>query len=102
MSRYAILNEKREVVPVDDVLTWGAWFEKAERRVAETIIGNVRISTVFLGMNNAFHPNDPAGWFETMVFGGKLDQDQWRCETWDQATAQHGVAEALVRAGGEA
>ena len=27
--------------------------------------------------------------FETMVFGGSLDQEQDRCTTWDEAEAMH-------------
>ena len=70
MICYAILNEKREVVPVD-VVTWGKWFEehREDRVVKQEIVGGVRVSTVFLGLDHSFGGGDPL-WFETMIFGG--------------------------------
>lgn len=94
--RYAILNEKREVVPVDDVITWGKWFEKHDRIVKQETIGDVKVSTVFLGLDHSFG-SGPPDWFETMIFNGRHDGYCERCETWDQAEAQHAQAVKLVK-----
>lgn len=43
-----------EPVPADDLLAWATWFEGSvgERRVAETTVGDARVSTVFLGLDH--------------------------------------------------
>jgi hypothetical protein len=78
---YWILDDDGNPVPVDDVLTWGEWFETSieRRRVAqdrdecqEGATREVRISTVFLGIDHAFGGGPPL-LYETMVFGGPLD-----------------------------
>lgn len=68
-------------------------------RVAETEIGDVRISTVFLGMDHRFRDEGPPILFETMIFGGRLDNFQDRCCTWDEAEAMHAEAVKQVRGG---
>lgn len=81
-----------------DVLTWGRWFETADRVVAQTDIPGGIVSTVFLGVNHNFGDGPPI-LFETMVFiDGGDDDSQARCSTWDEAVAQH--AEVLERVRG--
>ncbi len=82
--------EGHEVVPVDDLLEWGSWFETANRHVGLDIFGDVRVSTVFLGLDHNFGNGEPL-LFETMVFGGPLDGEQERYCTWDEAEAGHKV-----------
>jgi hypothetical protein len=56
-------------VPVADVLTWGRWFETADRTVARTAVAaGVEVSTVFLGLDHHFTGHGPPLLFETMVF----------------------------------
>lgn len=99
-----ILNDKHEPVPCDDVLVWGPWFEvTANRRVAETLIGDVRVSTMFLAIDpNFFGDGDPI-LFETMIFAKDashpLHEWQRRAKTWDEALAIHEEACELVRRG---
>jgi hypothetical protein len=59
----------------------------------------VRVSTVFLmGINHRWIDRTDPLLFETMVFGGTMDQAQWRYSTWDQAEIGHqGVIERLLR-----
>ncbi len=74
---------------VEDIFEWGEWFEHADRRVAETSLPNeVRVSTVFLGLDHNFEEGKPI-LFETMIFGGKQDQYQERYHTWEEAEAGH-------------
>lgn len=90
MNRYIL--EGRRIIPCPDILQWGMWFEWGDRRVASDTIGESRVSTVFLGLDHSFGTGKPL-LFETMIFGGPLDREQWRCSTWEEAEAQH--AEAL-------
>jgi hypothetical protein len=52
------------------------------RRVALTIVGDVKVSTVFLGIDHGWGLTPYPLLFETMVFGGPFDdyQDRWTNE----------------------
>lgn len=97
MSDKYILDGKTPVPA--DLMTWAKWFETSDRHVAQDVIGDVRISTVFLGIDHRFGDEGPPLIFETMIFGGPNDQYQTRSATWDEAEAQHAEALALVRSG---
>ena len=71
-----------------DINTWAKWFETADRVVAKTKIGDSTVSTVFLGIDHSFGDGPPL-LFETMVFGGPLDDECERCSVWNQAEQQH-------------
>lgn len=59
----------------------------------------IRVSTAFLmGINHRWLDDAEPLLFETMVFGGTMDQAQWRYATWEQAEAGHQkVLEQLLR-----
>jgi len=81
-------------VPCDNVEEWGRFMENTNNRIVrkttiETEIENVEVSTVFLGIDHSFSSNGPPILFETMVFGGPTDQEQWRYVTWEEATTDH-------------
>lgn len=78
-----------------DFITWGRWMQKADRRVAETRDGGVRVSTVFLGLDHRFGKGPPL-LFETTIFGGEHDQYRDRASSWEEAEVMH--AEACVLA----
>ena len=80
----------------EHVIAWADWFEKADRHVASDEIGDVKISTVFIGLDRSFGIGPPL-LFETMIFGGEHDEEQWRCTTWEEAEKQHAHALALVK-----
>lgn len=86
-------RDTHEVFPVGNVLEWASGFEIEVRRVARTelVLGEVAISTVFLGLDHSFslNPNTPPLLFETMIFGGPLDGYQERHSTWDEAYQGH-------------
>jgi hypothetical protein len=97
MSDHYVL-EGHEAVPCD-AMTWARWFEDAgkERIVALTeITPEVRVSTVFLGLDHSFGGPVPLV-FETMIFGGEHDEDQWRYTTWAEAVAGHERAMKVAR-----
>ena len=61
----------------------------ANRKVAESFYENVRVSTVFLGIDHNYNSDKEPLLFETMIFGGALDQWQWRYSTWEEAEVTH-------------
>jgi len=72
-----------------------------EWRVAKTDLpGDVFVSTVFLGLDHGFGRPGPPILFETMVFGGPMDDYQERYATWDEAEAGHERIVALARRNG--
>lgn len=80
-----------EAVPCEDLLEWGRWMEEnhGKRHVGDTQISpEVRVSTVFLGLDHSFGGPAPL-LFETMIFGGPLDQEQERYSNWEEAEAGH-------------
>jgi hypothetical protein len=87
---------------------WSEWLVSSERHVAETQVGPLWISTVFLGLDHSLSLNSRDDdhmpiLFETMIFGDEEDRYQTRCCTWDEAEAMHvkavDVANGLVAAG---
>lgn len=95
MPQY-ILRGKRPV-EVDDMLTWGRWFESADRHVGETQISKyVKVSTVFLGIDHGFDEDVPI-LFETMIFGGEHDDYTERYTTWEDAEVGHAKAVKLCQ-----
>lgn len=93
MRHWILKNGEPVAVPL---MEWAQWFETADRHVANTMVGDVRVSTVFLGLNHNFHSGPPL-LFETMVFGGKHDEYQERYSTLEGAMQGHERAVAMVK-----
>ena len=87
MSGYYILKNKK-AVQVNNLTEWATQFGKQNKRVAKDTINGVDISTMFLGLDHQYSKGKPL-LFETMVFGGELDQEQERYSTWEEAVAGH-------------
>ncbi len=77
-----------EVVPCEDILEWGQCFESKERIVAQDEIGQVFVSTVFLGVDHGWGSDSEGLLFETMVFGDD-DCRTTRYRTWNEAESGH-------------
>src|SRR3990167_704654 len=94
-ERYILVNGEPQAC--EDLLTWARWFEDAseERIVAQDCIADVRISTVFLGLDHSFGQGEPL-LFETMIFGGSQDQYQRRYSTREAAVSGHAETLKLV------
>lgn len=101
---YYRLDEEHNVVPATRgegiALLEG---DPIERRVGYDEIGDQgvstifrqRVSTVFLVIDHSFGDGPPVV-FETMIFGGRHEGQQWRYVTWDQAADGHReIVEAL-------
>jgi len=70
--------------------------EKLLRVALTEIAEDIRVSTVWLGLDHN-GLGGPPHIFETMVFGGPLDGEQWRYSTEAAAIRGHGQVVALVR-----
>lgn len=92
-----ILQPDHSVVACDDLMVWARTFETTFRNVNQSYIGDVKISTVFLGVDHNYCADGPPLVFETMIFGGQYDQYQERCSTYLEACKQHDVAVRLVK-----
>lgn len=82
------------------LLKWAQQFglTSKDRIVKQDHFGKVMVSTVFLGLDHNWGKGPPILW-ETMVFGGKLDQHQQRCAGGrEQAEAMHEEVVELVKA----
>jgi hypothetical protein len=97
---YWTLDADHKPVPTDDVTVWARFFENMTNRLVDytEITSQVRVSTVFLGLDHRFGGNGPPVIFETMIFGGELDGDTWRYSSWDDAKIGHKGAVRKARA----
>lgn len=96
MDKYIL--DGHEPVLCPDFILWGKWFGTAERILASTELGpDVRVSTVFLGIDHSWGYGPPILW-ETMIFGGEHDEYQDRYSTWDQAKKGHDEAVKMATA----
>lgn len=99
---FYILSGTRPVKCLD-VIAWSEWMTSANRIVDRTSLadpdyGEVVVSTVFLGIDHNYGFGKPQ-LFETMVFGGELDQLMLdRYSTWEEAEAGHEKAVRTVAA----
>ena len=92
--KYILLGKQPILEP--DLLKWALWFEESNRRVMTDImyvmhkkrVMRIVISTVFLGLDMGWKQDAPLI-FETMIFGGPMDGDLDRCDTWDHAEGMH-------------
>ena len=68
-----ILNESGEPELCEDLLTWGRWYERCDRHVDATTVGDLWVSTVFLGIDHDFSGLGPPILWETLTF--RLDPE---------------------------
>lgn len=95
-----ILDENNKPIK-SSVLEAMQWMEDNldKKAVKQESISDVRISTVFLGLDHSFpwdNENKPVLW-ETMIFGGEHDQNQYRYTSYEEALEGHQRAIDLVK-----
>jgi hypothetical protein len=95
-DRYVLVDGKPVYEP--DFMKWALWMEDFNH-IAMNTFGEVQVSTVFLGTDHSYPQGNPTNpiLFETMVFGGPLDQEQERYSTMEEALAGHERYCALVK-----
>lgn len=91
-----MLDADGEPVATDDALVWGVWMESADRHVLDERVGRVRVSTVFLGLDHNWHDTRAPVLWETMIFGGVFDDNQYRYRSRLDACRGHVAAVLLV------
>ena len=63
--------------------------DEANRIVAQNMVGELQISTIFTGIDSNYGEGDPI-LFETVVFGLPGDlRPQWSLSNWEEAMAVH-------------
>lgn len=99
MKQY-ILDRLGNPVEEPDIKKWGEWFQNTEARVVgfNRLPGDIKVSTVFLGLDHSWDGGPPVLW-ETMIFGGEHDSYQDRYTTRDDAIAGHAKALDLAEKG---
>ncbi len=98
MTRGRFILEGREPIPEPDLLKWAKWMEESTRVVKQTELDKeVLVSTVFLGLDQAFDDGEPPVLFETLVFGGDHDGETERYLSWEEAERGHEEMLVLVQ-----
>lgn len=92
IDRY-ILNEQGQPVAEADLMKWARWLEtRSHCIVKQEWVEDVRVSTVFLGLDHNFSKKGPPVLWETMTFSNyaKFKYDCNRCAgNREQAEAMH-------------
>lgn len=98
MSDYYILKEDHTTEPCE-MLDWAMWASSNREKlvVKQETVNDVKVSTVFIGLNHAFLGQGAPLIFETMIFGGPHDQYQERYCTWEEAEEGHERALKLAK-----
>jgi hypothetical protein len=97
MIRWYILDDENKPVP-STITEYVEWEEQNEEKriVKQEYIGDdIRVSTVFLGLDHAWNSKTPVLW-ETMIFGGEHDQYQDRYTSYEDALEGHQKAITLI------
>src|SRR5579863_7102806 len=96
------LNEDKSITPCD-IMKWSKQFssmsDNNERHVGDDLIGDIRVSTVWLGADQGGIDGKPL-LFETMVFPSKhspRDIYYGRYSTWNEAVEGHKKAMQWVK-----
>lgn len=104
MIQHYVLIDRR-VVECVDLLQWAKWMDLSRKddsfRVAQDTIGDMWISTVFLGLDHRFAGSGSPVVFETMVFSlkGLFDSDErmQRYCTFEEAERGHNEIVEILR-----
>ena len=90
MKFYILENMK--IKPVG-VLDWAKWYEKNKQTIETTTIGDIQITTEFVGIDDSVFEIDSPLLFETVILGG--DMNGWVCQYSTLAEAKSGHFDAV-------
>ena len=98
-----MLDDNWNPVEEPDLHTWARWFDTAHRTLAidrdeSDPNKTITVSTAFLGIDHNWLPHGKPVLWETMVFGGLLDQETDRYTSKEAALAGHQAMCARVKA----
>ena len=94
--RLFILDASGLPLRCDDLMTWAKWHDTPQRIIARDEIGDVLVSTVFMGLDAGMGTRTPL-FFETLVFRGEHNDMSDRYATRDEALAGHREIVQAVR-----
>jgi len=93
MDNMYTFDSEGNSVPCSDIVEWGEFMHRC-KSICVTNVGDVMVSTVFLGLDHGFGGGTPILW-ETMVFDGsrvgvtKYDHEQKRYTSMKEALEGH-------------
>ena len=100
---FYVMDAEHNIRCVDTMDEWAQYYEADYRQIDMSGNENIFVSTIFLGLNHNWGEDRETNpiLFETMVFGGHLDGDQYRWYTYNEAMAGHKevVTRAFIHAG---
>jgi hypothetical protein len=83
-----------------DWTVWGPWFENPDnRRVRETEVGEVVVSTIFVGVDTHHRRQGPPQLWETIVFAPGRSDYKERHSSHEDALGRHDALVEIARAG---
>lgn len=88
MFNYILINKETRQVTTEEYFAWLSGPGEECRIIKQNHVGDIFISTVFLGLDHGFGSDIPI-LFETMVFGGVYDQERVRYATYEEAEQSH-------------
>lgn len=95
---YFILDEDGKTpIPCNDLIEWAKWFGEHDRQIARTEVDDIVISTIFLALDHA--PYGKPELFESMIFGGPMDQECWRYSDYNEAVSGHWSIVEMIQNG---
>jgi len=99
------LSDDGLITELHNVDVWSKWYDEFVKSGKHVIRHNnirkyncdINVSTVFLGLNHNFNnTHEEPILFETMIFGGELNEEQWRWTTKEKAKAGHHLVVQMV------
>lgn len=103
MSKYYKIDLETKIITPCDMFGWARQLEEMSRlhikHVADEIVNDKRISTVWLGLNHAYSENELPKIFETMVFDPANSGNDIYCKRytyWEDAQLGHERAKQWV------
>lgn len=99
--RHYVLDEDNNPVRERDLVRWALRFSGADNTIKYSTVlfitgGAANLSTIFLGLDFSMNDTGPPILYETMVFGGELDQQGQRYSTLQEALDGHDEMCVLV------
>lgn len=91
-----ILDKDGNPKPEEDLLTWASWMESGDRKVKKTKVGKAEVSTIFVGIDHGYNSKNEPILFETVVFGGRYNEEQERYATRKEAVKGHNRLVKLI------
>jgi hypothetical protein len=75
------------------IVRWVRFMQGRTNQLAHDMVGDIVVSTVFLGSDHNWTGRGPPVLFETMAFAATGEPlEQWRYTSWDDAQAGHATA----------